>query len=89
VKVKISIKKAISILLKWIAMPFGVLFMLFGFLAAMVNGKSIDDLDLKMDLLEKGLDAADNKDNSIIELVELHYGSGKAQAVSDLLNEDN
>lgn len=47
-----------------------------------------DEVKLK-ELVDVAYENIIKNESLIIELVELHYGTGKAQAVSDLLNEDN
>lgn len=62
----------------------GIFAILFG---KIVKGKSLDKILDELDLILAGLQASQNKDNAIIELVEEHYGSGKAMQVSEILEQ--
>lgn len=62
---------------------------LFGMLLAkLIEGKSIENIDKGLSALLIGVKAAGNDDDAIVELVEKHYGSGKAMMVSEILSKD-
>ena len=62
----------------------GIFSILFGNL---IKGKSLDKIGDELDLGVIGLKASANEDNAIIELVEKHYGSGKAMQVAEILEQ--
>ena len=83
------IRKVLAFPFKVLCLIFGVFFMMFNYINAMVMGKSINQLNEKVELLFSGLKAANkNEDNAIVELVEKHYGSGKAMQVSEILEQE-
>lgn len=57
-------------------------------IAGLIKGKSIKDIDRKLSRLELGIGCIENKDSAIIELVEIHHGSGKAMQVAAILDGD-
>lgn len=65
----------------------GAFGLFFYFVGLVIKGSDFDKMNRQLDILDIGVRATQNEDNAIIELVEKHYGSGKAMQVSELLED--
>lgn len=82
------LRKICAFPFSFLAKFFGLIFVVLGFISAMIKGKSFTSMNSKLDKVINGCEAAMGDGDAIIELVESKYGSGKAMQVSEILNRD-
>lgn len=81
-------KKLIGFPFKIVAGLAGLVMCLVIVVGALLQGKSLSQIKDTFESMLIGLKATENEDDSIISLVEKHYGSGKAMHVSEILSEE-
>ncbi len=81
------IRKVLAWPVVFVGKSIGAFGLVIYFIGLAIKGSGFDKLERKLDALEIGVKATKNEDSSLIELVEKHYGSGKAMQVAEILEQ--